>query len=479
MTKKFLCIIITCIIAISVCSCGKTAKDSDGVPTLIWYVPGDSQKDMPEVMKAANKIIEKKIGAKLDLKMIDESAFSEKMSMKMASNEVFDLCFTGYINQYKPGVDVGGFLELTELINKYGKEMRKELPDYVFDSAKEQGGIYAVPNMQVMANVEGIFFFEDIAQKYGIKEGMEFKNITELEPYFEEIKKNEKNVYPICNGAAQFYLLDYTPVNQNPTIYIKNDAKPGDKLQLVYDMDEYKQGLETTKRWYDKGYIRPDVDTAANNKTEDLRAGRYASFQGRWKPGIENDHKSMYGRKTVFVSSGHKLLTVARDTMTAVSSTSKNPEKAMQLLNLVNTDKELYNIICYGLEGKHYEKLDGEYIRLIENSGYSQLACWKFGNQFNAYLLEGQEPDIWKQTKALNDSASRATSYGFSFDENGVKSEEAQCAAVVGEYSSLGNGSGDYEKLLPECRKRLKNAGVDVIIDAAQKQLDDWFKNNK
>ena len=151
----------------------------------------------------------------------------------------------------------------------------------------------------------------------------------------------------------------------------------------------------------------------------------------------------------------------------------------MQFLNLINTDKELYNLICYGIEGKHYEKLDGEYIRPIENSGYRQLACWKFGNQFNAYLLEGQEPDIWEQTRKLNDSASKASTFGFSFDETPVKSEEAQCRAIVNEYNGITYGSSDYTKLLSEYKSRLENAGLDRIIEEAQRQLDEWVKENK
>lgn len=480
MIKKIVCAVCAAAMMISVCGCGNRSADTDdGVPTLVWFVPGDSQRDTAAVMEEVNKLIEPKIGAKLDLKMIDEGAFSEKMSMKMASDEAFDLCFTGYVNQYKSGIDVGGFLELTDLIEKYGQDLKKDLPDYVLESAKEKGGIYAIPNMQVMANVEGVFFFEEYANKYGIKSGAEYKDITEMEPYFEKVKQDYPNVYPVADSPVGQYLFDYSVVNQKPNVYVSDKEENGYKLQSALDMKEYEQGLKAAKSWYDKGYLRSDIDTAVNNRTEDLRAGKYASFLGRWKPGIEDDHKNMYGQKTVFVSSGSKRLTVARDTMTAISRTSKNPEKAMQFLNLINTDKELYNLICYGIEGKHYEKLDGEYIRPIENSGYRQLACWKFGNQFNAYLLEGQEPDIWEQTRKLNDSASKASTFGFSFDETPVKSEEAQCRAIVNEYNGITYGSSDYTKLLSEYKSRLENAGLDRIIEEAQRQLDEWVKENK
>ena len=244
------------------------------------------------------------------------------------------------------------------------------------------------------------------------------------------------------------------------------------------EMPEYQDALAAARKWYEKGYLRSDIDTAASHTEEDLRAGKYAAFGGRWKPGIEQDHEKMYGKKTVFVSSGISELFGGLDTMTAISKTSKNPEKAMQLIELVNTDKELYNIICYGIEGKHYEKLDGDYIRPIENSGYSQLACWKFGNQFNAFLLEGQEPNVWEKTRRVNDEAEEPFTRGFTLNEKPIKSNVAQCNAVMGEYKNLSYGSvSDYSDKSSEYDSRLNTAGQQDIKKEIQSQFDEWYKN--
>ena len=43
--------------------------------------------------------------------------------------------------------------------------------------------------------------------------------------------------------------------------------------------------------------------------------------------------------------------------MIAVSSNSKNKEKSVEFLNLLNTDKELRNLLNYGIEGTHYNKM--------------------------------------------------------------------------------------------------------------------------
>ena len=70
--------------------------------------------------------------------------------------------------------------------------------------------------------------------------------------------------------------------------------------------------------------------------------------------------------------------------MIGISRTSKNPEKAFKFIELVNTDKDLYNLICFGIEGKHYNLDENGRVVFNDQGGYIPKACWKFGNQFNA-----------------------------------------------------------------------------------------------
>lgn len=46
--------------------------------------------------------------------------------------------------------------------------------------------------------------------------------------------------------------------------------------------------------------------------------------------------------------------TSAQGAMMAISTASKNPERAMMFLNLLNTDPEIMTLINYGVEGIHY-----------------------------------------------------------------------------------------------------------------------------
>ena len=66
--KKILALLLAAIMLVAMCcSCGGS-EDGD-VPTLKIYMPAGSQTDLDLVVAEANKIVEKKIGAKMEISM--------------------------------------------------------------------------------------------------------------------------------------------------------------------------------------------------------------------------------------------------------------------------------------------------------------------------------------------------------------------------------------------------------------------------
>ena len=72
-------------------------------------------KDIPLVQDEMNKTLKDKIGATIQLNPIDWSAFSDKMQLKNASGEKYDMAFTSnWANPYWPNVKNNVFLDLTD-----------------------------------------------------------------------------------------------------------------------------------------------------------------------------------------------------------------------------------------------------------------------------------------------------------------------------------------------------------------------------
>lgn len=450
-------------------------KSGEEIPTLVWYIPGSKATDLAMVNDAVNEITTKKIGAKVDIQFIDDAAYPERMSMNMASRSEFDICFTGYLNHYDDAVRRGAFLDITDMLK--GTELEKALPDYAWESVRIGGKIYAVPNQQAFAQTLGILLRKDLVEKYNF-DYTKVTKMQDLEPYLELIKENEKDVYPIRQFKFEYLMGDkYEALNAlDSTVYLKRDGS--NEVITLSDIPEVKEFADLSHDWYNKGYFRPDIATVKSDTTE-LYAGKYAVWGSTFIPGVveEEQGKMVDGIELVGVNLQTPYMTrfFATATMYAVSATSKHPKEALKFLELLQTDEELYNLVCWGIEGKHYDKLEDGKIHVKQDGGYYYHTSWKFGNCFNSYILDDQKEDIWIQTKEENETAERSPILGLALDNSNVRTEVANCASIISEYAYMKKGYTDPATFFGEYQRRLKEAGIDKIAEDAQKQIDEFL----
>lgn len=476
MKRTLALLLCVAVIIGGLCGCGTKNANGGEVPTLVWYTFEQSQSDLQLVLEEANKIIEPAIGAKLDLQIIDPGAYTEKMKMKMASREEFDLCFVGYNNGYVEAVENGGIAPLTELIEEYAPEIYDNVDDTFLDDATIDGEIYAIPNVQVGFVQQASWVQKEILDASGL-EFDEVNEMKDLEPLFEFVKANYPDVIPwqIGFGINMWTVPKYETISAD--IVISKDAEKPEAL-IIRDTPEYKDGLNTIREWYKKGYIRQDIATVQDDSM-DLRNGKYAVFQANWKPGHEKNVETMYGRKYVPIKMSEPYMNAgfSRSTMIGVSETSKHKDKAIQLISLMNSNKELYNLICFGIEGKHYTiNSEGKAVVNAE-AGYNiSTSAWKYGNQFNAYVTDGMDATVWEDTMNLNKEASKSPLIGFQFDSSAVLNEASQIGAIITEYGVIHRGYQEPSEYFDNMEKRIKNAGEEVLLKEIQTQIAEFTK---
>ncbi len=473
---------VACVLSLAACGGGGKPVDSGEVPTLTWYVHGNVQKDVGTVMDAVNKITEEKIGAKLDLQFIDQPSYTQKMNMMMASNTEYDICFTGYVNTYTNAAERGGLLALDEYL-KDMPELWNSIPEYTWETVRLNGNIYAVPNLQIIGYQLGFYTFKDLADKYGLTEKLgefEFIDQETKEWYLEQIRDNEPSYFPVrFNYDSAFFKtedeLEYE-IHSSVTQFFDKDSNLL-KIDSFYFDEGYRERCRKAKEWYDKGFIREDVISATDD-TAAQTAGKYACWTEKWKPGILQELQQKHGGREIvcYPMSTNLYPSTAPDAMTGISKTSKHPELALKMVELVNTDKELYNLICYGVEGKHYNLDENGRVVYNDEGGYIPKAAWKFGNQFNALLLPGQPDDVWEQTRAMNENAIRSPLLGFNFDQTNVTNQISAVESVRSKYASISKGAVYTEEMYDEMLKELKAAGIDKIKEEVIRQYEEWLK---
>ena len=494
--QKKICAILAVAMTVSLMTSCKSNKE----PELTWYFGGSEQKDLQLVNDKINEIVKDKLGATVKLVQIDWSSYDQKLNMMISTGEEFDLCYTSpQRNDYYNNVSRNAFYELDELLDKYGKKTKEQIPDEIWDATRVNGKLYGVVNYQIMATAYGFAVQREMADAAGF-DWRSVENYKDVEPMLAYIKANYPDKIPLSFNKASNIFIGSLPLfgfeaiggNTIPGAVRLNDESC--KVINQYDTPEFKELIKTMRSWYQKGYLKKDAATS-EEYASDKAAAKFGLLMPEYLAldTTEEDFKPDEDYGGAGAPYYAKKLTPAyvttdrvTATMTAISRTSRHPELAMQFLELVNTDEELYNLICWGIEDKHwkrvdYDDIDGKHVEVeqIPNSGYAQNRAWMFGNTSNLWLSKNDmQTEKWEK---INDEAIKSDILGMSFDSSNVQTEIAACNAVISEYlNSLLSGSVDVDAEYPKFLEKLQISGVDKIVAEKQKQLDEWKKaNNK
>jgi len=448
--------------------------------TVAYFTFGSVPKDQMLIEEALNKITTEKINATVKLLPISYSAWQNQMNLMLTSNEKLDLMVlmgTTYANQ----VAKGQLVELDELLAEYGQGINEALgPDYS-KAALIDGKTYGVPTIRDLAQKYGFYMPQHLVDKYNLNlEAV--KSLDDIEPILQTIKENEPNVIPIVNAVNQSPITTFSTrdsLGDDIGVLLDN----GQNLEVVnwFETEEYAATVKKMREWYLAGYIGKDAVTVKESKADLIKAGKGASALAAMKPGFDIQESRQSGMPIVsaeMLPPTAKTSTVT-NIMWGIAKNSENPVKAMQFLNLMYTDKDVVNLLDWGIEGTHYVKVSENVIDYPEgvdasSVGYSGLG-WMFGNQFLSYIFNGDDEQLWEKMKEFNDSAIKSKALGFSFDSSSVKTEYAAVSNVMTQYRiALECGAIDPEQALPEFISKLKDAGIDKIIEEKQKQLDAW-----
>ena len=491
---------------------GKKVSKSEGPVELKFMFGGVGEmKDCDMVWEEFNKELQNYLpNVTVDFECLTYSEFAEKWQLISASREAVDVVWMGFpCAPLEKEVEQGSLMQLDELIKEHTTDLTKELPQWVFDLGKVDGKTYFVPCYQMMTNLPGGFMtqqeladkydfdYETISKTFMEKEGvLTREDFKPIEDYLEKLKEAGE----LRKGVAPSFLIAASrmigrirthagAIAANALIDQREDSYKVYDAVFDYDNTEY---FEMAADWFKKGYIRKDIMSITDRTADENKENGYVLWKGSCFEGEGERLTEKHGfpilafpfEKQLYVSAG------VPTTNLSVSSTSEHPVEAIKLIELLNTEKgkKLYNMLVYGIEGKHYKKIDDNKIEWLENEapgissdnnyGYDD---WALGNTFNAYQTQF-DTEGWDEyiKNEVNAKAIPSRLIGFSFDMKPVNLEIAQYNAIEKEYEYLIWGTTkDYKKFIEERNKKFKAAGSDKIVEEAQRQLDEWVKSKK
>lgn len=471
---------------LTVCGDRETREKENGkeIAEITWYQLGDAQKDTDMVLEKVNEYIADKIGVKLNIVNVGGTDYNQKMQVVINTGSKWDLCFSSsWANDYQQNADKGAFLALDDLIQD--TQMYQNIDARFWEAAKVQGKIYGVPSEKEIGNMPMWVFTKEYVDKYEIPYE-ELHTLEDLEPWLKVIAENEPDVIPM------YIIKDYTAPTYMDKIQDPIGIEYGDEtltVKNVFETEKMQETLRTMRRYYEAGYINKDAAMASDDKAKK----RFVT-KGDGQPYAELVWGKELGYEVVVSPIMDTSITnsSARGALTAINAQSEHPEKAVELLNLINTDQYLRNLLNYGIEGVHWESVEvseeeaakakgkpyiyDKKVRLIEGEfrDYS-VAYWVQGGLFNTYVLENEPIDKWATFKEFNDASETAPSFGFDFNLDPVSTQAAGFRDVLDEFGkALYTGSVDPDEYLPKLQAKLEEAGIQEVVDEMQSQVNKW-----
>ena len=455
---------------------------------IVWYTVGEVNDKDAEVEAAINAYLTEKFNCTLKIIKGTYSETIEKIQYLTADTKTpWDLITVD--TQYANYVAKEAFYPMSDLVNEYGQDILAKWPAALWQAVTINGEYYAIPTHKYSCS----HFYFAISIDQANAAGVDVEWV-----YDEDMEKLEKwdafktylfdmaeagagmNGYITHLNTATFQALyPYEALTGNAidpgVCLIGDDSFAGYERNEVFNQFATPEFAAFVKDAYElaqAGALPKDPDTSATMKKNDPAPSVQDSMAKRLA-GYERTYQQDY--EAYFPSYGFQTTDKIFGSMNAINAHCADPARVMMFLNACVADPDFANLVAYGLEGINWTRNeDGQIARHTDGTQWYLNTAY-----FHAFIIA--EPDnslpvnMVEMYEAFDKVLVPSDNVGFAFDESSILTELAAVRQVTEQYlSPLVSGLADPETTLPAFLDALNAAGVDVVIDELQNQLDAW-----
>lgn len=453
-----------------------------------------SEEALTSVEDAINAITRDKIGVEVQLMPINIAEYSQKVSLALQSGEKLDIFET--LGDFNVRVSAKMAYDITDLIDEHAAETKAIIGEEILAAAEKDGRSYGIPTYKPYALTPMVIYKKAIADELGIDMN-EVKNLNDLTEVLRQVKAAYPEMTPLIPANSGDSGVARTIANVDfltDDYFSPKGVLFGDDLTVVdyYASDEFMEVSKIARTWYEEELILQDAATTTSTGMELMASENSFCYIASYSYPPEDTAISLTaqlggGELGAVQIGGAYLDTTAINALTwMVSSTSDVPEAALKFLNLTFSDKDIVNLLIYGIEGRDYVLNEAKQASYPEGQDATtvpytaQISVGTLGNFFNMYPTVGvsEESLLWEEEQ--NRISKKSPVMGFIFDSSNVKTEYTAVNNVIQQYLPiLSTGAVDPEVSIPDFVEQLKLAGLDTIIAEKQAQLDLWLENKK
>ncbi len=470
----------------------KNEANGDGLKPydLKMVIPifGTIPKDLGKIQDAVNKITKAKINTNVTIEMINVGNYLQQLNLKYSSGDKLDVAFI-FGQLFANYTAQGRFQDIGELEKQYGQGLIEAVGEKYVNVPTVDGKLYGIPITSISGSSTGYLMRKDIVEKYKI-DVSSIKTYDDVDKILEIVKQNEPTLIPLAesgglNPVTVSAYGDFESLSKYAVLPV-NDTDY--KVENRFATQQYAERVKMARKWFKAGYVNKDAATTNQLASDLVKEGKAFSYFARMVPTSVMDDSLKNGHEMVGVSLSPNYVTTEEVTagLWTVAHQSEDPARAMMFLNLLYTDKDLANLLVFGIEGEDYVKVSDTIVDYPEGKdassvGYNlQGSSWVLGNPKLLYLSKNEDPEKWDKVHKWQESSVPSKSLGFTLDETPVKDEVTAMNNAINQYQNgLETGTLDPDKELSKFLDKLKSAGIDKYLQEVQKQLDAWVAENK
>ena len=452
--------------------------DKEGKTVITWMVSRlyGAAPDDDEVYVEFNKLLDKK-GFDIYVEF-----YTPESDFEDYTNEIYDAVREQSVDIFHTGYDYYGSLysdlvrdglcyDITEYMQEpEGEKIYSTQDKMLWEALHVDGSLYGVTAGNVPTNgYISIYVNETIASKYDI----DCERLLEDTTYFwdsmlrvEEGEKENKGFVPYINIG----ILYNEPVNMfellRPIGIIK-EAEGKYRAVNIYEDERVRESIISCREMYNRG----KMFGGGNEWQKRLETGDF--FVAVGVPDAEYPDTKEYKRKP--------YISRRSGSVNCISSRSDNKEAAFELLYAVYTDRELSEMLAYGIEGKHYK---------VENDKIYKTATTYAGRRRAANLLTNiwilRESDYGHYIPVPLSEEEKQTLeisplFNHPLDLRNLKQQllELQRCALdnfpdnADAWAFKYESEPDFNKIYDEALMELKKDGIDEVLNELNKQLQE------
>lgn len=435
------------------------------------------------VQAAVNEITVPAIEVKVHLLNVPIQQHAQYIGQMIANGEQLDLVTAGLTYPISNMAADGMLLPVEDLLEEYGKDIKELFKDEI--KAGYIGNVlYGLPGRVNSAAAGGLMYNKSLAEQAGVLVP-DPCSLEDLDGIFAAIQEKLPGIYGLGFIKRDVSLMNfiYEMESYGNGLYefgVTFEPWNNTRIENLYESDQYRRFCHKIRQWQVKGYIPPNIMTSTVLPVDRLEAGQIFCLYTGYSPmqnatQLTDPDFEMVRTTDALTSTGY-----VQERMWAVPVTSKEPQKAMEFLNLLYTDNDLANILMNGVEGLHYTRVSDHVITHTENMDYQRIFTF-FGNEQRCDQWQPATEDTVSAQIMFENSAMKTLTMGYTFDSSSVERELEAVDEVITAYApALECGMlEDVDSGLDLFIEELKKAGIDRIIEENRRQLSLWLSEQE